>query len=83
MDCQIFSSAPTSSDTSVLGAPIVITTTIDPMPDALCGNMDLIITEGANEDPFPSDFMELDGYTLTVTPTLPTHAGTYELNLKV
>ena len=27
--------------------------------------------------------MVLDGYTLTVTPTLQTHEGTYELNLKV
>ena len=83
MDCQIYSDAPTTSETSVLGAPITITTTIDPIPSALCGNMELEITQGVDEDPFPSDFMVLDGYTLTVTPTLPTHAGTYELNLKV
>ena len=27
--------------------------------------------------------MVLDGFTLTITPTLQTHVGTYELNLKV
>ena len=82
VDCETSVAVPASDSITVLGGTIDLTTTIDPTPDANCGTLALSATYGVNNDPIP-EFMVQSDYTLTITPTEPTHVGVYELNLQV
>ena len=74
--------APASDSITVLGGSIDITVTIDPVPDELCGTLVLTVTLDDGSE-YPSEFMELNDYTLTVTPTLQEQVDTYVLDLSV